>query len=600
MRFLLVFLFTSIFTFAQQSNQQIAYQFFINGEYEKAIALYEDLLELNFSVSYYYPYYTSLLKIANYNQAELFAKRLVKKYPKDLQYQLAVIIAQDKSGKHKKASYAYAQLFKKINGSRIQTQNLANTFSRNGMYQKALDVYLISEQINPNHTYGIQKAQLFGKIEEVELMLNEYLDEMERNPSQRKMVTSQIQKFLDNDGIKSDKNYMLVKKLLLSKVRDEKERTDFTEMLIWLFMQSHQFKMALIQAKALDRRTKSDGQAVYDLASSFLEKEHFDLAEQAYSYIIQKGSESPFFVDANIKRLYALTKISSFKNEDLSIIDDAYKDIINRLVKNKSIVPLLTNYAHFQAFYLHDLINSENTLKEAMQIPAINKYDLAECKMEYADVLLLQGKIWESMLYNAQVEKDFKEHPIGHEAKLRIAKISYYQGDFQWAQAQLETLKASTSKLIANDAMQLSLLITDNYNLDTAEVAMQLFANADLFNYQQKFDKALQTYDSILIVFPGHSLTDEIYMRKASIFLKNGKVREALANYEQIEENWSYDILADDALYKRADIYENKLNDFQSAMKLYEKILLEYNSSIYVAEARKRFRFLRGDNLNNN
>ena len=597
MRFLLVLLLISTYAFSQQSNQHIAYQYFINGEYEKAISLYEDLVKQNLSLTYYYPYYTSLLKIENYKQAEYLANRLVKKYPRELQYQLAVIIAQDKSGNYRQVNYSYARLFKKINGGRSQTINLANTFSRHAMYRKALDVYILSENINPNNVFGIQKAQLFAKIEEVELMLKEYLDEMERNPAQRKMVTSQIQKFLDNDGIKSDKNYTLVKKLLLSKVREEKERTDFTEMLIWLFMQNHQFNMAFIQAKALDRRTNSDGQSVYDLAASFLDKEYFDLAEQAYNYVIQKGSKNPFFVEANINRLYALTRMLVFKNKDLSILDDDYKKIISDLARNKDIVPLLCNYAHFQAFYLHDLTSSDSILKEAMLIPGIDGYDLAECKMEYADVLLLQGKVWESMLYYAQVEKDFKERSIGHEAKLRIAKISYYQGDFQWAQAQLGALKASTSKLISNDAMQLSLLITDNYNLDTTEVSMRTFAHADLFYYQQRYDQAIQKYDSILAVFPGHSLSDEIYMRKANIYFKSGRFMDALVNYENIEEHWGYDILADDALYKRAKIYDDKLDDSESAMKLYEQILLEHNSSIYVAEARKRFRDLRGDNL---
>jgi tetratricopeptide (TPR) repeat protein len=419
---------------------------------------------------------------------------------------------------------------------------------------------------------------------------------MERNPAQKKMVTSKIQKFLDNNGIKSDKNYALVKKLLLLKVRDEQGRTDFTEMLIWLFMQNHQFKMALIQAKALDKRTNSYGEGVYDLAETFLDKEYFELAIEAYDYVIAKGKRNYLFIEANINKLYALTKNISIKHENVSILDNAYAKIITDLGKNRNTVLLLSNYAHFKAFYLHDLIAAENILQDAMVVSGIDNYDLAECKMEYADVLLLQGDIWESMLYYSQVEKDFKEHPIGHEAKLRIAKISYYQGDFQWAQAQLVVLKASTSKLIANNAMELSLLITDNYNLDTTEISMRAFANADLLHYQQKYDEAILKYDSILTAFSGHSLSDEIYMRKADIYLNNGRIEDALANYEKIEEDWGYDILADDALYKRAKIYDDIINDADLAMKLYEKILLGHNSSIYVAESRKRFRDLRGDN----
>ncbi|MEC7646437.1 MAG: tetratricopeptide repeat protein, partial [Bacteroidota bacterium] len=285
------------------------------------------------------------------------------------------------------------------------------------------------------------------------------------------------------------------------------------------------------------------------------------------------------------------------RNENISILDALYKKVIDDLGKNRNTVLLLSNYAHFKAFYLHDLIAAESVLQDAMAISGIDSYDLAECKMEYGDVLLLQGNIWESMLYYAQVEKDFKEHPIGHEAKIRTAKISYYQGDFQWAQAQLEVLKASTSKLIANDAMELSLLITDNYNLDTTEIAMRTFANADLLNYQQKYDEAILKYDSVLVVFPGHSLSDEIYMRKADIYLNNGNIQDALDNYQKIEADWNYDILADDAIYKQAKIYDDILNNSKLAMKFYEQILLEHNSSIYVAESRQRFRNLRGDNL---
>ena len=597
MRLILVFLFISNFVFSQQSNQQIAYQYYINGEYKKAISLYEELIETHLSVAYYDPYYTSLLEVKSYKEAEYLARKLVKKHPKELRYKLGVIIAQDKYGATNKSNLGYKKLLKKLDGRRSQAINLANIFCRHELYGKALEVYRLSAKINPNNNFGIQRAQLFEKTEQVGLMLNEYLDEMQRNPTQKQIVFSKIQKFLDNDGIKSNKNYKLVKKLLLVRVRAENERTDFTEMLIWLFMQNHQFNMALIQAKALDRRTDSDGEGVYSLAETFLDKEYFELADKAYDYVIAKGDKNHLFIDANINKLYALTKATSIKNEDISIIDKQYERIINDLGKKRNTVLLLSNYAHFKAFYLHDLLAAEILLNDAMRISGIDNYDLAECKMEYADVLLLQGNIWESMLYYSQVEKDFKEHPTGHEAKLRIAMISYYQGDFQWAQAQLETLKASTSKLIANNAMELSLLITDNYNLDTTEISMRTFANADLLYYQQKYDAAILKYDSVLTAFEGHSLSDEIYMRKAEIYLHNGEIENALANYKNIEIEWGYDILADNALFKSAKIYDDILHDYESAMKLYERILLDHASSIYVSESRKRFRELRGDNL---
>jgi TolA-binding protein len=597
MRLLLVFLLVSSFAVAQQGEQQLAYQYYVNGEYDKAIALYEELNEKRFSVAYYIPYFGSLLNIEDYKSAEKLAKKVAKIYPNSLNYQLEIGITQQKSGNSRKAERTFDKLYKKLNGQQSQAINLANTFRRYEMYEDALGVYLLSEKKNSKSNFSVQKAQLYAHLGKVDLMIAEYLKELARNPRQKQMVMAQVQRFLNNDGIKSERNYQLVKEALLPHVRAEQDRTDFSEMLIWLFMQNAQYEMAIRQAKSLDKRTNGDGEGVYSLAESLLDKKHYNLAVNAYDYVVQKGKTNYLFVDANINKLYALTKKISEQQQQVIVLDKSYQQVITDLGKNKNTVLLLSNYAHFKAFYLHDLVAAEQLLLEAMNIGGINKTDLAECKLEYADVQLLQGNIWESLLYYSQVEKDFKENPIGHEAKLRRAKIAYYQGDFDWAQAQLGTLKASTSKLIANDAMDLSLLIIDNFNLDTTTIAMRAFAAADLLNYQQKYDSAIEKYDSVLVNFSGHTLSDEIYMRKAEIYLKLNNIDLALQMYEKVNEDWGYDILADDALYKLAKIYDNTLKDKVKAMELYEQLLLDHNSSIFVAEARRRFRILRGDSL---
>ena len=598
MRLLLVLMLVCSFACAQQSDQQLAYQYYINGEYTKAIAIYEELNEERFSVAYFIPYFGSLLNTQDYKSAEKLAKKVAKIYPRSLSYQLEIGIAQQKSGNQKRADRTFEKVYKALDGQQSQAINLANTFRRYEMYADALNVYLIVEKINPKSNFGIQKAQLYTQLGKVDLMIAEYLNELQRNPRQKQMVMAQVQRFLNNDGIKSERNYQLVKKALLPFVRAEQDRSDFSEMLIWLFMQNAQYKMALRQAKSLDKRMNADGEGVYDLGETFLDKKQYQLAVEAYDYVLEKGKNNFLFVDANINKLYALTKSLSEQQKQVDVLDEVYQQVITDLGKDRNTVLLLSNYAHFKAFYLHDLLEAEQILTEAMAIPQIEKTDLAECKLEYADVQLLQGNIWESLLFYSQVEKDFKENPIGHEAKLRRAKIAYYQGDFDWAQAQLGTLKASTSKLIANDAMDLSLLIIDNLNLDTSAIAMQTFASADLLNYQQKYEEAIIKYDSVLTAFSGHTLSDEIYMRKAEIYKQLNNTEKMVEMYEKITTDWNYDILADDALYRLAKIYDNILEDKEKAMSLYEQILLEHNSSIFVAEARKRFRSLRGDNLN--
>ena len=598
MRLLFVFMLISFFAVAQQGEQKLAYQYYVNGEYDKAISIYEELNKERFSVAYYIPYFGSLLKKEQYVQAEKLAKKVAKIYPNSLNYQLEVGIVQQKSGNTRKSERTFKKIFENLTGQQSQAINLANTFSRYDMYGDALRVYVLSEKLNPKSNFGTQKAQLYAHLGNVDLMILEYLNELKRNPKQKSIVFARVQLFLNNDGIKSENNYQLVKQQLLPFVRQEQGRTEFSELLIWLFMQNAQYEMAFRQAKSLDKRTDADGEEVFDLAEIFLDKEYYDLAIKAYEYVIQKGKNNFLFIDANINKLYTKTKSFNSKNQVVNSLDDEYRRLITELGESRNTVLLLSNYAHFKAFYLHDLLAAETILLSAMEVPGIDKYDLAECKLEYADVQLLLGNIWESLLNYSQVEKDFKENPIGHQAKLRRAKIAYYQGDFNWAQAQLGTSKASTSKLIANDAMDLSLLIIDNLNLDTSTIAMQAFATADLLFYQQKYEKAIVKYDSVISIFPGHTLSDEIYMRKAEIYMQLNNTEMVLKMYNKIATDWNYDILADDALYKMAKLYDNTLSNPEKAMQLYEKILLEHSSSIFVAEARKRFRILRGDNLN--
>jgi tetratricopeptide (TPR) repeat protein len=193
---------------------------------------------------------------------------------------------------------------------------------------------------------------------------------------------------------------------------------------------------------------------------------------------------------------------------------------------------------------------------------------------------------------------DFKEDAIGHEGKFRNARVSYFTGDFEWAQSQLDVLKASTSKLIANDALDLSLLITDNLALDTIYKPMELFAQADLFIYQNQLELALEKIDSILTEYPAHSLTDEIHFSKFEIYQKKGQFEKAANELDQILLFYADDIVADDAIFNLAEMSEDVFNDYERASELYEMILTDYSNSLYAVEARKRFRRLRGDNIN--
>ena len=593
------FLFTAS-TFAQNNNQKLAYQYYVNGDYDKAIVIYEEINTKLLSINVYSPYFISLCNLDRFSEAEKLAKKFYSKYPNRLNYLADIIVAQFKQGYEKKSNYTLKKLYKKITGQNSQTIQIANRFQSFNMYQLALEIYNKSQLINSDFQYDLQKAQLYALLGEEELMINQYFDFLLRTPNQKKIIFTNIQRFLNNNGIKNENNYLLVKKSLLKIIKSYPQRTDFNEMLIWLFMQNKQYKSALSQVMSLDRRTNNSLNSIYDIGETFLDLGRYNLAIEAFEYIIEKGFDSNLYIDSQINKLYALTNSMEDKTKDMKFINDKYIEVIDEVGKNRYSILLLSNYAHFKAFFLNDLQSAIVILEEAMDITIIDRLDLAECKIQYADIMLLSGNIWDALLFYSQVEKDFKEHPIGHKAKFKRAKIAYYQGDFTWAQAQLDVLKSSTSKLISNDAMELSLLITDNYDLDTIDIPMMQFAKADLLFFQKKYDISLSTYDSILESFKGHDLSDEIYYRKYKIYLENNNLEMCIKMLELIIEEYSYEILIDDALFDLAKIYDDRLNDDEKASKFYQELILNYQGSIFVSESRERFRVLRGDNLINN
>lgn len=597
MRIIFFFFLFTVSSYAQNNNQKTAYQYYVNGDYDKAIAIYEELNSRQLSINIYSTYFISLCNLDRFSEAEKLAKKFYTKYPTRLNYLADIIISQIKQKNEKKSDNYLKKLFKKISGKNSQAIQIANRFQSFSMYQIALDIYKKSQSISGSIQYDLQIAQLYALLGQEELMIKQYFDFLLRFPNKKKVVFTSVQRFLNNNGIKNENNYLIVKKALLKINKLHPDRADFNEMLIWFFMQNKQYKSALKHVISLDRRSGNSLSSIYDIGETLLDLGKYQLSIQAFEYIISKGFKSNLYIDAQINKLYALTKSIKENSEDIKSIDQKYSQIIDEVGVNRYSILLLSNHAHFKAFYLNDLKSAIDILDDIMIMSTIDKLDLAECKIQYADIMLLSGNIWDALLFYSQVEKDFKEHPIGHKAKFKRAKIAYYQGDFTWAQAQLDVLKSSTSKLIANDAMELSLLITDNYALDTIDMPMMQFAKADLAAFQKKYDIALLTYDSILVNFQGHDLSDEIYYRKANIYLLNNNFDLYIKMLEVIIDQFSYEILIDDALFDLATLYDEKLNNKEQASKYYQELILNFQGSIFVAEARERFRILRGDNL---
>lgn len=582
------------------TDEQLAEQYYQNKEFDKALDYFEKLYNKISPQQYYSPYLNCLIETKDFKKAEKIAKKQMKQFPDNLSFNVDLGTVYTRSEQADKAKTTWEQAIKSIKTD-DQVFPLANAFIAIRQYDYAIGAYLKGRKISQNnYPYNFELANVYKEKGDKTAMINEYLDVLEISDSYIQAVQNALQTSFASDA--DQKQNDLLKTELLKRIQRSPDKTILSEFLIWIQIQQKDWEGAFIQAKALDKRKKEDGNRMMALGQLYTQNESYDMAIKAYQYVVAKGKDNPNYFSARMELLNVfyqkVVTTGNYTTADLSELEKNFNATITELGKSAGTEPILKNLAHLQAFYLSKPNEAMELLEETITLPQLPLKTQAECKLELGDILLMTGDAWEASLRYSQVEKSFKHDEIGEEAKFRNAKISYYMGDFKWAQAQLDILKGGTQKLIANDAMDLSLTISDALAIDTNEAPLQLFAFADLFMFQNKDDKAIMLLDSLNKTYPNHALADDILYKKAEIALKHNDYTKAAAYYDTIVKKYGDDILGDDALFKLADITENKFKNLDKAKELYQQLLEKYPASMYVTEARKRFRRLRGDLVN--
>lgn len=587
---------------AQSStDEQLANLYFQDRDFEKAAYYFEKLFDANPSNQYYQPLLTSYIETGEFKKAEKLVKKRIKTNPGNLAFQVDLGYVARKAGDDNEAKSQYQKAIKALPANQQSVLDLANAFLGKNESTYAEETYLHGRKMFDGiYTFNMELAEIYSQAGEYMKMFDEYLGLIDQNPSYLQTVQNALQSKLANDM--NGQRRALLKTILLKRIQKYPDAVVYSELLIWYYMQEQEFASALIQAKALDKRLHETGERIMNLGYIAEENGASDVAVDCYQYVIDKGKNSYYYADARIRLLGTLYAqvTGSYAPDQAKITDlkSRYIKTLSELGIGNQTALLACKLAHIEAFYLHETEPAIQRLQDLLTAPGISKQNQAQVKLELADIYVYTGERWESTLLYSQVEKDFKNDPIGHDAKLRNARLSYYMGDFNWARAQVDVLKAATSKLIANDALDLSLLITDNQDGDSLDIPLHIFARAELLTYRNLDSLALLTMDSITTKYPSHALADEILYRKAQIMEKEGKFEQATEFYQQIVVQFGTDILADNALFRLAELYEEYFKNPDKAMELYQQLMVQYQGSMFTVEARKRFRALRGDKLN--
>ncbi len=581
---------------------KMAMYYFEQKEYDKANVYFEELYEQN-AFAWYNYYFRSLLGAKDYSKAEKITKKQVKANKLDVALLVNLGEIYKLEGDPKKEKESYDKAIKELHPAQPYIENLAAAFKEEGLYDYALDVYNKARKATPEYPYFYERAEVYKLKNDLSSMINEYLDALEFRDSELQMVQINLQNSLGYDDEKGGIKNPLLKQELQKRIQKHPDKIVLSEFLIFIQKQQGDFDGAFVQSKALDKRLGEDGQRIYELGKICMSNKQWETAQRCFDYIIQKGP-SHIYYDAAIidnlnTRYQAITQKPQPAKEELLALEKELIAANGKYKDNFMNVNILKNLASLEAYYLNKGDDAVALLSDFIAQPGLEAMTKAEYKLMLADIYLVAGEIWDASLLYSQVEKEFKYEAIGQEAKFRNAKLSFYAGDFAWAKTQADVLKGATTKLIANDALDLSLVITDAIGVDTNDAPLKLFASAELLILQHKYTEAITRMDSINTLYSTNTLGDDIYYKKAQIYTSLGKYSDAEAAYKNILEFYPSDLYADDAQFKLAELYEFNFKDKEKAKQTYEEMLTKYPGSIYTVEARKRFRELRGDNLNN-
>ncbi len=581
-----------------QPNPQLAEQYFQNGELEKAAVLYEKLYAQNTGDYYFERYLTCLMDLNRFDEAEKIITKQIKKEPSKstLYVQLGKLF--ERQNKETAAAEQYKKAIDKLPSDRYMVDNLASTFSAMARYDLALAAYEQGAKLLKNkNVFAFNLADLYRRKDNIPLMIESYLNAIKENPGYLPSVQTMLMRNASGTEEQTE-----LQSQLYARIQDEPKALVYPELLSWLFLQKKDYKNAFRQLKAVDRLNNEDGNRVYGLANIAAQDHDYDAAIEGFSYIVNdKGRQSPLFIVSKQNLLSCkrkkLTEGYTFTKAELTEIEKEYESFLDEVGRNARTANIISELAELEAFYLQNLDKAVVLLEEIIDFPMVEREVQSRAKLSLGDFYLIRGERWEATLLYSQVDKLYKDDILGHEARFKNAKLSYFFGDFDWAKAQFDVLKASTSKLISNDAIDRSVFIIDNTGLDSVTTAMEMYAQAELLVFQNKHEDAFEKLDSILMLFPEHSLDDDVLYLKAQIYKKQRDYAKANALFEKIVEKYKEEIRADNALFEMAEIYETRLNDKEKAKTLYEKLFTEFSDSTLAVEARKRFRILRGDKV---
>lgn len=589
--------FLTFLLFSMTLNAQedfLAKQYFDDGDFEKAVVFYEKLTQKSpRRTDYLQGLIACYQQLQRYKDAEVYLLNQLNEPNAHPTLLIEMGYNYSLQEMTEKANEYYDQALVFIEQNPNYGYALGYQFQKYSLLDRAVLAYQKAMELNPTLDYNYQLARIYGEQGDIERMYNSYLELLANNKTSKSNILRSIDDFITSDP--EDVNNQTLRVLLLQKAQKNPDIL-WNELLSWLFVKQRQFGSAFRQEKAIFKRMEGSSTGrLEDLGTIALEEEENGVAKEIFEYIKEESNDPIVQLNAELHLIDIV--LEETNKSELENIQKKYEQLIEQYGYQPQTLQLQVAFANFLAFKKDNPGPGIQLLKNSLELP-LNERSKAYIKLALGDILVYDKRFNEALIYFSQVQDKLKNDVMGQNARYKVAETSFYKGDFDWALTQLKVLRGSTSQLIANDAMQLSLLISDNSLEDSTQTALKKFARADFLAYQNKTDEAIVVLNDILENHKGEKIEDEALLKQAQLLESQKKYEEAEFNYLKIIEFYSNGILADDAYFALGELYRNILDLPEKAKSQYERIIYDYQDSYYFPQARKNFRILRGDAIN--
>lgn len=565
----------------------------MKGEYDKAIMLYRPLYESNpIRRDYFKNLLTSYQQIEKYDIANSLIHDQLQKFPKQTYLNIEIGYNYDLQKQFEKAKIYYDKAIAEVKENPNSVFMIGETFRQNHLLDEALLSYQYAKDNNSKLVTEFNEAQIYGEKGDLDSMFDAYLNLIEKNEKYYESIQRYIALYITDDP--TNKTNIIFKKQVLKRAQNN-PNDSWNILLSWLYMQQNEYNKALIQEKSLFKRSPLSLARIQEVGVISYENKDYQTARNSFSFIAENSTDKFIQLQAEIYLLQIEDKFAKTQKERIGI-EQKYQDLISDYGINPATIALQIAYANFLSFSFDQPEKGIEILENALP-NAPSKYEKGNIKINLADILVYTNQFNQALILYSQVENELQNSPLGQTARFKVAQTSYFKGDFKWAQTQLKVLKSSTSQLISNDAINLNLVISNNIAGDSVQNALKLYAKADLLAYQNKNKIAIKVLDSVLVNFKGHEIEDDALYKQAELFSKTSNYEPAENNYLKIIALNQDGVLRDDAVYALAELYNYQMNLPEKAKEMYQKIIFEFPSSIYLVDARKKFRILRGDEI---